>query len=892
MAVINGSSGANTLIGTGAADEINGLAGDDLINARTRPTAAGSGIDVVDGGAGFDILVIEAGSETGALSLFTGGSPTYQLSSASGNFAVNASAMEAVRFFGGAGNDSIDTGDRGGSVNGNGGVDFWHADLGGLFTSVTFVLGVTTSIAAAGLASILNIEQIDLTTGSGNDTVVGGAQADRIVTGEGDDRINARTRPTMPGSGIDVVDGGADTDTLVVDASAETQTIQLFAGGSPSFQLRSESGRFFLDAFDIERIEFKGGAGADRIETADREGKVDGGGGIDTWIADLSALTAGVTYVVGTTAAIAAAGLTEVVGIERLQLTTGSGDDLVTGGGQDDLILTGAGNDTINARTRPTAGGSGIDVVDGGVGTDTLVVDATGEGGDIQLFAGGSPSFQLRSASGRFVADAYNIERIQFTGGGGNDRIETADRGGSIAGGGGIDHWIADLSRVLTDITFIVGGSTAIAAAGLTAISGIERVTLTTGAGADSLLGGTEADVLNGSAGNDTINARTRPTEPGSAIDVVDGGAGTDRLVVNATGETGAVQLFLGSAPSFQLRSETGRFVADAYSIEQVSFTGGNGGDRIETGSRAVAVDGGGGIDHWIADLSASAANIVFNLATTTSIAAAGISLVVRLEQVTLKTGAGNDRLTGGAQADDLSSGNGNDVIDLRSRPTASGSGIDRADGGGIDTLVVDASAESQSVQVFAGGSPSFQLRSASGNFVADAFAMEVLDFTGGRGADQVTGKDRGDVLRGGDGDDTLNGGGGADSIFGGGSNDRISGGRGADQITLGIGRDTLVYALVTESRAAPGAADVVTDFASGLDRIDLSAIDADDLATTGNQAFVLTSGGGSGAFTGVRGQLRSVAGLIEGDVTGDGNADFRITLSNGGIAIFSDLTL
>ena len=41
------------------------------------------------------------------------------------------------------------------------------------------------------------------------------------------------------------------------------------------------------------------------------------------------------------------------------------------------------------------------------------------------------------------------------------------------------------------------------------------------------------------------------------------------------------------------------------------SLSGGNGADRIETGAKAVLVDGGGGLDHWIADLSASAANIV-----------------------------------------------------------------------------------------------------------------------------------------------------------------------------------------------------------------------------------------------------------------------------------------
>ena len=62
-----------------------------------------------------------------------------------------------------------------------------------------------------------------------------------------------------------------------------------------------------------------------------------------------------------------------------------------------------------------------------------------------------------------------------------------------------------------------------------------------------------------------------------------------------------------------------------------------------------------------------------------------------------------------------------------------------------------------------------------------------------------------------------------------------------------------------------------------------MSAIDA-DANTVGNEAFAFI---GSGAFIGQAGQLRAVAadgGLtrIEGDVTGDGIADFAIDVSLG----------
>ncbi len=579
MAIINGTSGADNLVGTSAADTINGLDGNDIINAGTRPTVAGSGIDVVDGGAGFDTLVVNCAAETQSVQLFAGGSPTLQVRSNSGNFYIDAYNMEAVNFTGGSGNDSIGTGERAGAVNGGAGIDHWLADLGGLFTGVTFVLGTTTSIAAAGLSSILAIERITLTTGAGNDVITGGAQADNISTGDGDDTIDARTRPTLAGSGIDVVDGGLDTDTLIVNAAAETQGVQLFTGGSPTFQVRSTSGTFYVDAYSMEVIRFTGGAGADSIQTGTRGGTVDGGAGIDHWQTDLSALTTAVTFQLGTTTSIAAAGLTSILNLERITLTTGSGNDSIIGGTQADTISTGNGNDTVNARSRPTVAASGTDVVDGGAGSDTLVVYCATETLGVQLFTGGSPTFQVRSTSGNFYVDAYNMETVQFTGGAGADSIQTGTRGGTVDGGAGIDHWQADLSALTAAVTFQLGTTTSIAAAGLTSILNLERISLTTGSGNDSIIGGVQADTITTGLGNDVINARMRPTVAGSGVDVVDGGAGSDTLVVYCAAETLGVQLFTGGSPTFQVRSASGNFYVDAYNMETVQFTGGAGAD-------------------------------------------------------------------------------------------------------------------------------------------------------------------------------------------------------------------------------------------------------------------------------------------------------------------------
>ena len=71
---------------------------------------------------------------------------------------------------------------------------------------------------------------------------------------------------------------------------------------------------------------------------------------------------------------------------------------------------------------------------------------------------------------------------------------------------------------------------------------------------------------------------------------------------------------------------------------------------------------------------------------------------------------------------------------------------------------------------------------------------------------------------------DNLVGTGAADNINGRAGNDVIRGGGGRDTITLGSGSDTVVYTTASDSPFASNW-DVITDFAQGTDRIDLSAL-------------------------------------------------------------------
>ena len=128
----------------------------------------------------------------------------------------------------------------------------------------------------------------------------------------------------------------------------------------------------------------------------------------------------------------------------------------------------------------------------------------------------------------------------------------------------------------------------------------------------------------------------------------------------------------------------------------------------------------------------------------------------------------------------------------------------------------------------------------------------------------------------------------GDDILFGGSGGDTLYGGLGADQIDGGAGADTYVYRSVRDSTAA--SRDTIV-FGAG-DRIDLSLIDAVDGAPA-NQAFAFI---GSAAFSNSAGELRAwqsgASWLVEGDVDGDGTADFVLAVTAAAPLTVSDFVL
>jgi len=258
----------------------------------------------------------------------------------------------------------------------------------------------------------------------------------------------------------------------------------------------------------------------------------------------------------------------------------------------------------------------------------------------------------------------------------------------------------------------------------------------------------------------------------------------------------------------------------------------------------------------------------------------------------------GDDAIYGGLGADRLFGGAGNDLIfDISGQDALFGGdgddvlngavGDTRAYGGaGDDHLVIGTGVAAQFVDgrggagddtVDGGGGADSIFGGAGDDVINTLLGNDTVD--GGDGADRLVLSDGADLGSGGQGDDVISGGGGADTLNGGAGNDTINGGLLRDQLAGGAGADVFVFTSRTHTGLTSTTADVISDMRAGTDLIDLSAMDARG-NVAGNQAFSYV---GTASLTGASGRLRydAATGLVQGDVTGDGVADFAILVQN-----------
>ncbi len=265
---------------------------------------------------------------------------------------------------------------------------------------------------------------------------------------------------------------------------------------------------FNLNDKNIEKLEVNGGGGNDSLKVFDLAGSdlksvvFKGGTGNDSLDASATAVP------------VKASG-----GDGHDKLLGGSGNDELSGDAGDDLLVGNKGSDKNNGGhghdTIVWNNGDGSDFNDGGSGKDTQVVNGAGAQGDeFVVKADGSGFLFDRVNLVPFKLTDTNIEKLDVSGGGGDDKLTIGNMAGTslkevlFKGGEGKD--ILDASK---------------------ANIGIEA---SGGNGHDKLTGGSANDVLKGDAGDDTIKG-------GHGNDKLFGGAGKDTL----TGGSGADQFFV-----------------------------------------------------------------------------------------------------------------------------------------------------------------------------------------------------------------------------------------------------------------------------------------------------------------------------------------------------------
>ena len=292
---LGGAEGDDTLVGGDGDDSLTGGSGDDTIDGGegNDTVDAGSGDDDVDGGAGDDQITTGDGNDTvdggdgddvidtsGDAPLpdigFPGYGPVPPIP-ADGTIPGTSPFDDRDTVFGGAGDDTITTGDDQDVIDGGDGDD-----------TIDSGIDDDTVLGGAGDDTIIS--------GEGNDTVEGGDGDDLIYGGLGpsvpdtlnieDDGSNASGfgPDPVPNNGKDVLDGGAGNDTIFGEDDDD-----LLIGGT---------GDDFLDG-GIDDDTLLGGEGDDTLRGGQGIDQMEGGDDVDTFVIDTEGDGTGDTVIGG-----------------------------------------------------------------------------------------------------------------------------------------------------------------------------------------------------------------------------------------------------------------------------------------------------------------------------------------------------------------------------------------------------------------------------------------------------------------------------------------------------------------------------------------------------------------------------------------------------------------
>ncbi|WP_311270531.1 calcium-binding protein [Sphingobium sp. WCS2017Hpa-17] len=786
---------------------------------------------LVDGGGGYDRLIIDWSEGNGTSQVWTGpqDSAGFIFFGWRDTTYLTVKNVEFIEFRLTPGNDSVELyGDAPIAFDGRGGIDFFYGDFSSSLRPISFEANEApdaVSVFVGQGTELKNVERIGFVGSQWNDQIVAGSYDDRLNGGDGDDRLSG-------GAGDDVIDGGAGRDYMAggqgddryIDPDAGDVIIENVGEGIDTVETHAES--YILSA-NVENLVFVG------------EGLFTGTGNeLDNFIQALDNFSS-----VSLSGMAGADILFSAYGDDLLD--GGSGADQMQGGyGNDSYVVddagdvvneqVGAGFDTVNSsisyrltenvESLRLIGVTGAVDAYGNAGNNWLnaawVTVAPAAGTQIRLYGEGGNDHLLGSRYGDYLDGGSGADSM--TGGGGNDTYVVEDAGDVVIeqANGGFDTVNSSISYRLTDNVEslrLIGVTGAVDAHGNAGNNWLNafwvdvapaagtQIRLYGESGNDHLLGSRYGDYLDGGAGADNMT----------------GGQGNDTYVVDAVGD--------------RVIEQAGDGFDTVNSSISYTLT-----DNVES-LRLIGVAGA-------VDAHGNAANNWLNAAWVDVAPAEGT-------QIRLFGEGGNDHLLGSRYADYLDGGTGADNM---------------TGGGGNDTYVVDdagdvvieqANGEFDTVDTrisytlpdnveslrLLDGTGLVEGRGNAGDNWLSAFwiekqpwdpALEVRLY-GGDGNDHLLGWARGSFLDGGAGNDVLQGGAGADRFHFG------------DPLDARTNVDTIVD-FWDNIRGGPWADRIELDDAifttlsTGALSADAFVANADGVATTAEQRIIYDTDSGA----------------------------------------------
>lgn len=395
-----------------------------------------------------------------------------------------------------------------------------------------------------------------LTGAAGHDSLLGAVGADVLNGAQGDDTLKAGAgNDTINGgTGNNYVDGGTNTDTLIYSTNAAILVNLGLTAAQDTGEgwhrilnvenLTTGSGRDALTGNSLANVivsqagndTVSGSAGNDTLNGGLGNDVLNGDAGTDTLVfssnADISVSLA------VTTAQETGEGTDTLSTFENV--TTGNGDDTVTGTTEANVIVTGAGNDRITYT-------SGADTVNGGAGVDTLVISGS-LAGSVNLLSGANGHAMVISGienlTGGTGADSLSGDNASnvLTGSAGDDDLYGNGGADSLYGGDGLDLLMAG------DGNDVLSGA----------------------AGSDTILGQQGADTLTGGTGDDLFRYQSASQGDDTITDFNNVTGNNDRFSISVSGFGGLTVGSLADASFWSNTTGLAHDSSDASSLRRV----------------------------------------------------------------------------------------------------------------------------------------------------------------------------------------------------------------------------------------------------------------------------------------------------------------------------------